>query len=288
MTCGIYQIVNKLNGKRYVGSSVNVEVRWQTHRRELRKGTHHAQHLQRSWNKHGEESFNLEVILECDPEMLIQEEQKELDSGFDYNSSPTAGSPLGFKFSDESRERVRQNRLDRYAADPEGFSAMMSSISKGKPKPESWKEKMSERLSGVEKTDSHKENMAISRAELTKEQVLEIRRLRSEGMDLKSISNATNCSWSQCRSICAGAKYQWAYDYSGPVDVSMFEKPQCRQYNNAIHQFEHDIHGERSCSQFQLKKEFPELLSSKVSQLARGVRNVHKGWRLKKKAPEGA
>lgn len=163
----------------------------------------------------------------------------------------------------------------------------MSSLSKGKPKPKSWKEKMSNRLSGVEKSESHKENMARSRAELTKDQVIEIRDLRLSGLGLKDISIKTGVSWGQCQRICAGERYQWAYDYAGPVDMSGFDPPQRRQYNNTVYRFSHKIHGDRDSTQFELKSDFPELSSSKVSLLCSGKRKIHKGWTLKK-APEGA
>ena len=180
---------------------------------------HHAQHLQRSYNKYGEGYFSISIITECDRESLIAEEQKELDLGFDYNSSPTAGNTLGFKFSKEARERVSWNRRDRYAADPEGYSAMMSSLSKGKPKSTDWRKKMSDRLYGVPKGDLQKERMARSRAELSKDQVLFVRECRSSGMGLREVADKSGVSWSQCQRICAGERYQWAYDYSGPVEI---------------------------------------------------------------------
>ena len=285
MTCGIYQIVNTLNGKRYVGSSVDIEKRWQKHQQDLRKGSHHAQHLQHSWNKSGGDKFIIRVIFECEREELIENEQAELDKGYDYNSSPTAGNTLGLKFSEDARARVRQNRLDRYAADPEGYAALMSSLSKGKPKSAEWKRKASESKAGVSKSAEQCEKMARSRAELTKDQVLEVRVLRPEGMGLKAIAEKTGLSWSQCRNICAGIRYQWAYDSSGPVDTSQYDKPQSRQYNDTTYEFMHEIHGSRCCTQFQLKKEFPVLSSSKVSLLCAGSRNHHRGWRIKEKAP---
>ena len=60
---GIYAIVNKVNGKRYVGSAVNFKKRAIIHKYHLKKGTHHCEHLQRAWNKYGPESFAF-VILE--------------------------------------------------------------------------------------------------------------------------------------------------------------------------------------------------------------------------------
>lgn len=222
MTCGIYEIVNTVNGKRYVGSSVDIDSRWQTHLRELRRGTHHAQHLQRSFNKHGEDAFVIRCIAECERDDLIPMEQAELDSGYDYNSSPTAGNTLGLKFSNEARERVRQNRLDRYAADPIGYAEMMSAISKGKPKSDEWKRMMSERMIGSTHSDVHVENMAKSRAEICETKVRIIRAMRLSGMDLNVIANKIEAGWSSVRRICAGERYRWAYNDEGPVPFDAY------------------------------------------------------------------
>ena len=66
MTCGIYMIQNKVNGKIYIGQSVNIEDRWGEHKYELNKGYHHNKHLQRSWNKDGQENFEFTIICECE------------------------------------------------------------------------------------------------------------------------------------------------------------------------------------------------------------------------------
>lgn len=215
MTCGIYEIVNTVNGKRYVGSSIDIESRWNAHLRELRRGTHHAHHLQHSFNKYGEEMFTMRCIIACEREQLIPLEQAELDSGYDYNSSPTAGNTLGMKFSDEARERIRQNRLNRIkdGDDLRNHMLMMSKM----PKSDLWKKNMSQRMSSMTRSKSWIQSMEKSRAELSKEKVLNVRSLRFSGMGLKDISKATGISWSQCQRICAGERYQWAYDYSGPV-----------------------------------------------------------------------
>ena len=38
---GVYQIVNELNGHRYIGSSKNIQHRILTHRSSLRRNNHH-------------------------------------------------------------------------------------------------------------------------------------------------------------------------------------------------------------------------------------------------------
>jgi group I intron endonuclease len=40
MTCGVYSITNKNNGKIYIGASIDIEHRWREHVRMLKKGDH--------------------------------------------------------------------------------------------------------------------------------------------------------------------------------------------------------------------------------------------------------
>lgn len=42
---GVYLITNNINGKMYIGSSINIERRWKEHLRDLRNGNHHAIYL---------------------------------------------------------------------------------------------------------------------------------------------------------------------------------------------------------------------------------------------------
>lgn len=47
-------IVNTNNGKRYIGSSLNIRKRLWEHRANLRHNKHCNPHLQASWNRYGE------------------------------------------------------------------------------------------------------------------------------------------------------------------------------------------------------------------------------------------
>lgn len=54
----IYQIINKVDGRRYVGQTINLQKRKNTHFSQLRKGTHPNDLLQKAWDDWGEESFS--------------------------------------------------------------------------------------------------------------------------------------------------------------------------------------------------------------------------------------
>lgn len=94
---GVYQIRNKINDKRYIGSSKDVESRWNTHRKELQEGNHHNMYFQRAWNKYEEGDFVFEIREEVtgDQKALLDAEQIYLDKGFNsgilYNIARRAG-----------------------------------------------------------------------------------------------------------------------------------------------------------------------------------------------------
>ena len=53
----IYCIYNKVNGKKYIGSTRNFKKRSETHLYRLRHGLHCNRYLQRSFNKYKEDNF---------------------------------------------------------------------------------------------------------------------------------------------------------------------------------------------------------------------------------------
>ena len=46
---GIYKIENKVNGKVYIGQSIDIEKRWKNHISYLNKGIHRNKHLSQSY-----------------------------------------------------------------------------------------------------------------------------------------------------------------------------------------------------------------------------------------------
>lgn len=108
---GIYSITNKINNKRYIGQSIDIETRIKRHFRELRKGIHHCHHLQRAFNKYGEENFETEILLACNDNHGLDEKEKEYIEKYDsynngYNLTMGGKGDCGLIVTDEFRARM--------------------------------------------------------------------------------------------------------------------------------------------------------------------------------------
>jgi len=110
---GIYCIENKINKKKYIGSSKDVYKRKNRHFSELRNLKHKNNKLQRSYNKHGEDNFMFYVLefVNNENELIIRE-QYYIDSVKpEYNINLIANSSLGVKRSEETKEKIRQANI---------------------------------------------------------------------------------------------------------------------------------------------------------------------------------
>lgn len=106
----IYKIINSVNGKIYVGSAQNTSHRWYIHKKQLKDNLHHNIHLQRSWNKYGEENFKCEPIeIIGDVSLLIEREQFYIDTlNPEYNICKKAFSCRGIKRSIETINKKKE------------------------------------------------------------------------------------------------------------------------------------------------------------------------------------
>lgn len=108
---GVYQILNTVNGKRYVGSAVDFRRRWNSHKNKANQGLHHNRHFQSAWLTYGENAFVFSVLEYTSRCNAVLVEQKYIDTfhatdgDYGYNMSPAAGSQLGFKKTAESIEK---------------------------------------------------------------------------------------------------------------------------------------------------------------------------------------
>lgn len=126
---GIYAIRNRVNGKKYIGSSQNAKRRWGEHRRALKAGKHWNRHLQFAWGKYGSDFFDFEVVelVQNVGELLGREQywiDQYYDSGMLYNIASDASAPRRGKepwnkgkvgiYSQETIESIRRSVLEYY------------------------------------------------------------------------------------------------------------------------------------------------------------------------------
>lgn len=182
--CGLYEIVNTLNGTRYIGSSSHIFRRLIGHRGDLRTNEHHNAHLQHAWLKYGEGSFIFRIICRTTEEDKIPTEQRHLDLAFGggeklYNISKNADAPrTGVKHTQETKDKISRINLGRKQSEEtlkkmslsqrgrkhsEETKKKMSLSAIGKPKSEAQKKRMSEVNMGKKLSEEHK--LKMSRAQ---------------------------------------------------------------------------------------------------------------------------
>lgn len=108
----IYKIVNKINGKVYVGCTINsLEQRFYEHLYRCFK-TDYKSKLYNSIKKYGEENFEISLIEECDLSIIYETEKKyvkEFNSYEDGMNSTYGGEGcLGYVHSPEIRKKISE------------------------------------------------------------------------------------------------------------------------------------------------------------------------------------
>lgn len=68
---GIYKITNNINGKSYIGQSINILQRWKAHKNKFKTEEYP---LYRAMRKYGIENFSFEIIEECSEKDLNERE----------------------------------------------------------------------------------------------------------------------------------------------------------------------------------------------------------------------
>lgn len=189
--CGIYKIVNDVNGKIYIGQSININARWKDHVNSLRRGVSRCTLLQRAWNKYGEEHFYFEILELCSEDMLDAVEIKyinlynscNVNVGYNIESGGNQQKHLadetkrkigdanrGRRHSDESKKKMSESRAGEKngmygKSHSEESKKKMSDAKKGKPgHPRTDYQKECARLANLGKYVSEETRKKISEA----------------------------------------------------------------------------------------------------------------------------
>ncbi len=184
---GIYKIENLVNKKVYIGQSVDLQTRFQSHANCSRRNL--DTHLYRAIKKYGWESFSISILEEClveelddkeryyiafyasiDPEKGYNKESggskfKKLSEETKQKMSEKAkgeGNPFfGKKHSDETKERMSKIRQGRSPSDQ--AKKNISEGLKGHKISEKTKKAISESNKGKKASEEAKRRMSESR-----------------------------------------------------------------------------------------------------------------------------
>lgn len=189
---GIYRFVNFINAKMYIGSAVNLQNRKKNHLIMLRNGNHYNKYLQSAWNKYGERNILFEVLEYVDlKENLIEKEQfwidkfKSYNREKGYNLSPTAGSPLGVKHTEETKAKVQKAKENLVRTSE-------------------WNNNIAKALTGMKATSTAKENIskALTGRSLSFEHAEKIGNYKRD-LEKWPCFNGYYCKCDRCRSVRA-------------------------------------------------------------------------------------
>ena len=116
--CGIYEIVNIINQKRYIGQSTDIYHRWSCHKCELCNGLHKNTYLQAAWDKYGEDSFEFNILKQCDKEFLNEYECFYIDTFDTMNRDKGYNLKKGgdgvFEMSEETKQKMSEAQRKRW------------------------------------------------------------------------------------------------------------------------------------------------------------------------------
>ena len=105
---GVYAIINIIDGKRYIGQSIDVYNRWW-------ENNHPNRYLQRAYNKHGCENFCYCILKECSEEELTKIEDYYIKL-YANNYNLREAGPRGHH-SEESKQKNRIAHLGKKASE---------------------------------------------------------------------------------------------------------------------------------------------------------------------------
>jgi len=163
---GIYKIQSKVKPKRiYIGSAVNLHKREKGHFSYLKRNKHANKKLQNHYNKYGSGDLVFSILLICEKELLMSNEQFFMDSyPIYFNECRIAGRTIGLKRSEDWKKMISErNKGNKYCQGykhSEDAKLRISKFQKGRIKSEIEKTHLSEGHKGYVATEETRRRMS--------------------------------------------------------------------------------------------------------------------------------
>lgn len=218
--CGIYAITCVQNGKVYVGQTKErFERRYWHHRWHLENGSHHNTHLQRAWNKYGDNNFTFSVLEVCDECDLNDAECRHIAAfvkcGKSFNMS-AGGAGKSCPMPESAKrivgEKNRQHMLGRKAS--EATKKKMRQSSRHISPTEEHRQKLREAMSNRVVAQETRQKLSLANAgeksrwaKLNDLQAAEIKQKLMNGMLMREVADQYPVSLSAISAIAAGRTF---------------------------------------------------------------------------------
>lgn len=230
---GIYFIINLSNGKIYVGQSLNLKSRIQSHFSSLRRYKHPNVHLQGAFDIYGEENFYPYFAERCPINDLTKRERYWMEYfGSDrcYNLAPAGNTPIGRKHTEETKKKLSLIKTGKKRPPSVGIAVAKANslrkisdetrkklaiATKNRITSEETRKKLSEANKGKKLSDEQRKKISDSKKKI----------FSAFGKSL-SINE-----WSLLSGINRSTLSKRLFQYGWPIEEAVTKKP--RKYINA-------------------------------------------------------
>ena len=111
VTAGVYAITHRATGRRYIGSSLSIERRWNSHVANLNRNKHTCPELNQAWMENGQAGFEFSILaVETDRQKRLELELRLLRqeaNPFNVAIRMLTGPNPGYKHTPEAIEKIR-------------------------------------------------------------------------------------------------------------------------------------------------------------------------------------
>lgn len=116
--CGIYKITNTINGKIYIGQSVDINARWNVHKNKC-KFVKYNSHFYSAIRRYGIDNFVFEIVAECPTSCLdiletvyIKELKSQTPNGYNILSGGSRRKD-DYKHTNETKTKISKAHKGR-------------------------------------------------------------------------------------------------------------------------------------------------------------------------------